>query len=259
MKQALVSIITPTYNRAHYINVLYEFVLSQTYPNVEWIIYDDSDQVNTFLQQKTSSNIKYIHVSDRMSVGQKRNALIEKASGEFIVQFDDDDFYAPEYITKLMGKMLSDDLDFILFSGFFCYHLDLNFVGYYRTHLKKGPAYQFNKNGITSVLLEKQNIPLIHFCYGWTYFFKKEVWLKQPFTSINVFEDRSFLISAIQNKFKVYFYEDQIGIAAHSVHKKSSSVCYPQNLIPDFMANHFFGSNMAQMLKLRKSALDSNV
>ena len=204
------------------------------------------------------SNFQDIHSSERLSVGQKRNELIKQASGDFIVQFDDDDFYAPQYIETLMNKMEKEEADFIVFSGFFCFHLDLNIFGYYKTYLKKGPAYQFTKSGVNLVALEKQNIPLIHFCYGWTYFFKKKVWLNQGFADANVFEDRMFLMKAMQDNFKVYFYEDQDGIAAHSVHKKSSSVCFPQYLIPNFVATHIFGSDNNGMLKLKDAALISS-
>lgn len=255
MNYPLVSIITPTFNRSSFVNVLYDFVQAQTYPNIEWIIHDDSEEINEFLSQNSSSKIKYIHSAERLSVGKKRNELIKLASGDFIAQFDDDDFYSPEYIQTLMNKMMQENVDFIIFSAFFCFHLDLNLFGYYKTHLKKGPAYQFNRNGIKFLALESQNIPLIHFCYGWTYFFKKEVWVNQDFADINVFEDRTFLMKAIQDNYKVIFYEDQSGISAHSVHKKSSSVCFPQYLIPDFLVNNLFGAKKNEILRLREIAL----
>jgi hypothetical protein len=65
----------------------------------------------------------------------------------------------------------------------------------------------------------------------------------------------------VQGKLGEVEFTPSVGIArkVELPYKKSSSDCYPQNLIPDFMVNHFFGNNMAQMLKLRKIALDSNV
>jgi hypothetical protein len=66
------------------------------------------------------------------------------------------------------------------------------------------------------------------------------VWKKSSFQSINVFEDRSFVIDAIKNKFKISFYEDKDGLAFHSVHKRSSSVCFPQFVLPPHLLQKIF-------------------
>ena len=47
MKQALISIIIPTFNRAHLIGETLDSVLAQTYPNWECIIVDDGSTDTT--------------------------------------------------------------------------------------------------------------------------------------------------------------------------------------------------------------------
>lgn len=249
MNRPLVSIITPTFNRSFFLNLVFECVLSQKYKNIEWIILDDSDSADSSFKNKVAKNIKYIHSDKKLSVGEKRNHLINKSSGEFIVQFDDDDFYGPEYISTLMNVIESKKADFVLMAGFYCLHLDKKILGYYKTQVKKGLAFKFHKEGIDIVALEKQNIPWIHLCYGWSYFFKKDVWKKSSFNQVDVFEDRGFLMDAVKNKFQVIFFEDTEGIAFHSVHKKSSSVCFPQFILPPHLNKKIFEHDYVLMQK----------
>ena len=92
--------------------------------------------------------------------------------------------------------------DLVLLSGFFCHHLNAGQFGYYRTHIKQGPAFQFNRGGVEVVRLENIRIPFIHLCYGWSYIFRKQLWDGNRFEEINTFEDRQFVIAA-QQKAKV--------------------------------------------------------
>lgn len=240
MKNPLISIVTPTFNRPQFLNLVLECVLSQSYQNIEWIILDDSPSPNLNFKNKLGGNMKYIYSEKKLTVGEKRNQLIQASSGDFVIHFDDDDFYNKDYIQTLVDEAESRNADFIIMSGFYCLHLDKKILGYYKTHVKKGVAYKFFKEGIQPLLLDKQNIPWIHLCFGWAYFFKKEVWKKSPFQSVNVFEDRAFVMDAIKNQFKVSFFEDESGIAFHSVHKQSSSVCFPQFILPPHLSKKVF-------------------
>ena len=99
MSLPLVSIITPTFNRPEFLNLVLECVLGQSYENIEWIILDDSLEPNlNFMEKLTGKSFTYIHSEKKLSIGEKRNQLIEAASGEYIVHFDDDDFYNQDYI-----------------------------------------------------------------------------------------------------------------------------------------------------------------
>ena len=65
MNNPLVSIIIPTYNRAHFIGETLESVLAQTYHNWECIVIDDgstdyTDELMEFYCEK-DSRIQYYH------------------------------------------------------------------------------------------------------------------------------------------------------------------------------------------------------
>jgi glycosyltransferase involved in cell wall biosynthesis len=240
MKMPKVSIITPTFDRPHFLNLVFECVVGQSYPNIEWLILDDGPSPNLDFKNKCKSNMKYIYSETKLSVGEKRNQLIEASSGDYIAHFDDDDFYNKDYIQTLMDYLALQKADLALLSGFYCFHLDRKILGYYKTHVKKGLGFKFSKTGIQALDLDKQHIPWIHLCFGWSYIFKKEVWENTPFQAINVFEDRTFVTNAIKNQFKISFYEDEKGYAFHSVHKKSSSVCFPQFILPSHLTKQIF-------------------
>jgi glycosyltransferase involved in cell wall biosynthesis len=91
----MVSIITPTYNRATFLKNALAYFRSQNYRDIEWLILDDSLQEAPAFSDLADRNIFYERIDRKLSVGEKRNLLIEKSHGEIIVQFDDDDYYCP--------------------------------------------------------------------------------------------------------------------------------------------------------------------
>jgi glycosyltransferase involved in cell wall biosynthesis len=54
-----------------------------------------------------------------MSIGAKLNSLMELARGDVLMRFDDDDYYAPDYVERML-ELLGDD-DYLTLSGWFAY------------------------------------------------------------------------------------------------------------------------------------------
>ena len=114
----LVSIVTPTYNRRHFIPSLIKIVQSQTYPRnrMEWVVFDDGqEEVRDLFEQAISQlpTLKFIWSEDKMTLGEKRNRLNQEARGEIIVAMDDDDFYFPERVEEAV-KALQENPGFRL-------------------------------------------------------------------------------------------------------------------------------------------------
>lgn len=91
----LITIFTPTYNRAHLLNRLYASLCQQIFQNFEWIIVDDGssdnteDVVNAFISEN-KIDIKYI----RQKNGGKHRAInhgVKEAKGELFFIVDSDD------------------------------------------------------------------------------------------------------------------------------------------------------------------------
>ena len=108
-----VSVVTPTYNRRHFIPTLIELYKDQTYRHdrMEWIILDDGqDKVGDLFAEaaKTIPNLRYIALDEKLTIGKKRNRMNELARGEILVAMDDDDYYMPDRVTHVVRKFASN-------------------------------------------------------------------------------------------------------------------------------------------------------
>jgi glycosyltransferase involved in cell wall biosynthesis len=91
MKNPLVSVIIPTYNRAWTLENAITSVLDQDYPHIEPVIVDDGSEDGTRqLLDKYRDRAVILHQPNR-GVSAARNAGIRKAKGELIALLDSDD------------------------------------------------------------------------------------------------------------------------------------------------------------------------
>ncbi|MFZ4672013.1 MAG: glycosyltransferase family 2 protein [Flavobacterium sp.] len=96
----LVSIIIPTYNRAHLIEETLDSVLAQTYTNWECIIVEDGSNDKTvqvieiFISKDNRFKLLYRN-RDPKGAPTCRNIGLELAKGDYIVYLDSDDLLAP--------------------------------------------------------------------------------------------------------------------------------------------------------------------
>jgi glycosyltransferase involved in cell wall biosynthesis len=97
MNNPLVSIIIPTYNRAHLIGETLDSVFAQTYENWECIVVDDGsiDETAILLAEYCAKHTRfqYLHRPKERPKGANacRNYGFELSNGEYINWFDDDD------------------------------------------------------------------------------------------------------------------------------------------------------------------------
>lgn len=100
-----VSVIIPTYNRAHCIRDAVESVLGQTYPVKEIIVADDCSGDNTkeVLKKIKDERIRYYCLPENKGAGGARNYGVSKASGEYIAFHDSDDRWDLEKLSKQMA------------------------------------------------------------------------------------------------------------------------------------------------------------
>lgn len=109
----LVSIITPSYNCANFINETIESILSQTYRNWELIITDDcsTDNSREIIQGYCDKDkrIKLLKLSKNSGAGVARNNSIKEALGRFIAFCDSDDRWYPDKLQKQLDFMTSTD------------------------------------------------------------------------------------------------------------------------------------------------------
>lgn len=107
----LVSVIIPTYNRAHLVGDTVASVLGQTYRNIEAIVIDDgsSDDTAEVLSGRFcgDSRFKYIwQPNSERSVA--RNRGIAASAGELIAFLDSDDLWHPEKLERQVACFVDD-------------------------------------------------------------------------------------------------------------------------------------------------------
>lgn len=230
-----VSIITPTRNRQPLLPLIARCVAAQDHRDLEWLILDDSPEPWSERSGLDDPRFVYRHAADRLSIGEKRNRLIEAARGELIVHFDDDDYYAPNYVSRRVAQLTAGEWDLVGLTGFFAVHAPTGAFGYCETTRKTGFAFEFGGRGIATVSLERLNIPLLHLAYGWAYAYRRELWEAAPLRPINAFEDREFVRDAMAGGWRIGAATDRAGLAIHIVHGRSTSRSFPQYLVPPFL------------------------
>ncbi len=101
----LVSIITPTYNRANFLLETIESVLHQTYPNIEYIVLDDgsTDNSREILAQYSDRLTWETHPN--MGESRTVNKGWSKVSGDFVMIVNSDDPIYPNLVESAVAVM----------------------------------------------------------------------------------------------------------------------------------------------------------
>lgn len=102
----MITVFTPTYNRAYIINNLYQSLLAQTNFDFEWLVIDDgsTDETeqyfNSILLKENPFDITYV----KQENGGKHRAIntgVKLAKGEVFLIVDSDDFLTKDAIEKV--------------------------------------------------------------------------------------------------------------------------------------------------------------
>lgn len=124
MYNPLVSIIIPTYNRAHFIGETLGSIISQTYQNWECIIIDDGSTDNTHEviegYVKKDARFQYLHRPENLPKGGNaaRNYGFQISKGEYIQWFDDDDVMLEDFLIKKIYEF-EPTINLVICSGYF--------------------------------------------------------------------------------------------------------------------------------------------
>lgn len=106
MKEVLITIFTPTYNRGYIIKNVYESLKSQNIFNFEWLIIDDGstdgteELVKKWIEEKNPFTIRYRKINN----GGKPRAInegVKLAFGKYFFILDSDDYITNNAIYKL--------------------------------------------------------------------------------------------------------------------------------------------------------------
>lgn len=109
----LVSVIIPTYNRAHLLRRSISSVLNQTHKSIECIVVDDCSTDNTeqLISSMSDDRIRYIRMPTNSGACAARNEGILAAKGDYIAFNDSDDVWKVNKIEVQLNAMESSGAD----------------------------------------------------------------------------------------------------------------------------------------------------
>ncbi|QJB58015.1 glycosyltransferase family 2 protein [Pseudodesulfovibrio sp. zrk46] len=112
MNDSLISIILPTYNRAHFLPACLDSVFAQTYTNWELVVIDDgsTDSTVEVLEKYSDPRIVYIY-QDNQGVSAARNTGIAQCKGEYIALLDSDDEWMPKKLEIQLKYMQANGFE----------------------------------------------------------------------------------------------------------------------------------------------------
>ena len=126
----LISIITPSWNRAKFLEKLFNSLLIQKFKNFEWIVgndgsTDETDSVIRSISKRADFKIIYINSSLRIGKASLDNIMLEYISGEYVSWCGSDDFFLPdamENIFNLISKIPKDKIND--YAGIYAQNID---------------------------------------------------------------------------------------------------------------------------------------
>lgn len=107
MQPGLVSIIIPTYNRAHLLADAIRSVLAQDYPHKQLIVVDDGSQDGTRQLVGNFAGVEYIYQPNKGQAA-ARNAGLRQCRGEFVASLDSDDIWDANFLSSGLEQLRSD-------------------------------------------------------------------------------------------------------------------------------------------------------
>lgn len=116
-----VSVIIPTYNRAHVVHRSIESALSQTCKDLEVLIVDDGSTDETFDAVKPFfrfPQVRYLRHETNKGHQAARNTGIKNARGDYVAFLDSDDTWIPQKTELQLDAIRKKGADYVVLSWF---------------------------------------------------------------------------------------------------------------------------------------------
>nr|WP_276600701.1 glycosyltransferase [Nannocystis sp. ILAH1] len=230
----MISAICPTYARSDRHALLYEAFLHQDHADSELLVLDDSPEPSSFFLALDDPRVCYEHLPVRQSIGAKRNMLVARARGEVVVHFDDDDYYAPDYLAR-MAEALADD-DFVTLGEWHAWQeatatmwrWDTTRVDAAHAHVSR-TGYRWIEDmaahigGMAAYVDVDGFVESTSWGFGFSYGYRRLVWQECPFPDRNHGEDYVFSRHARTRGYRcrILSGEAWLGRCVHVVHVAS--------------------------------------
>jgi len=250
-----VSIITPTFDRGGYHASLYASFKRQDHPQKELLVWDDSPVPSPFFTTLDDPEVRYFHSVERYSIGEKRNLLAERADGEVIAHFDDDDYYKSNYLSFMLGALGEHDL--IKLGGWFVYSVPHQALFYWDTtcvsplHFSVDGQRDLEMISVAAASADEQAVwrERNMLGYGFSYVYRKSLWQDIRFAHVSHGEDLDFALRSHAAGAHLSILNDLEGVVLYIRHARDSSRTMPQYQLPPFMLRAIFDEDALALLR----------
>ena len=113
----MVSILVPVYNSEKYLRQCLDSIVNQTYKDLQVVIVDDGSKDNSLsICREYADKYEFIEVYHQGNAGvaSARNALLDKARGDYTIFIDSDDWIELDMIEGLLHYIAEYDLDIVI-------------------------------------------------------------------------------------------------------------------------------------------------
>jgi glycosyltransferase involved in cell wall biosynthesis len=225
----LVTCIMPTRDRPLFVVEAVKNFLAQDYPRKELVVVDDGENpVGALLPD--DDRIVLVRLREALTVGEKRNIACERASGEIIAHFDDDDWYP--------ASRLSTQVNALLERG-------AAISGTSRLHFldaRGGRAWLYSRPGACWVA-------------GSTLVYRRSYWREHHFAPVSIGEDSRFLASGGKAVALVDIADPSLCVAM--IHNRNTSPKRPAAPLWRPVALHTLRLLLGDRLRAYREALEA--
>jgi glycosyltransferase involved in cell wall biosynthesis len=183
-----VSVIVPVYNTEEYLNKCIDSILSQSFSDFECILVDDCSTDNSAeicdnYAQK-DNRIKVIHNATNKGCPLSRKIGLDKATGDFVLFADSDDWAEPAMIAELYHTIEQE-------------HLEIVFCDYYRHDADLVKQIQQGEVYLDKVTFFKHVFDHIIWGAVWNRLVSRDLYSKIVFPTDFLFEDEVITIQLV--------------------------------------------------------------
>ena len=204
----IVSIIVPVYNVKGYLKRCLDSLTQQTYEKIEILLIDDgsSDGSGAICDSyaEKHENVKVVHKNNG-GVSSARNLGLEKASGDYILFVDSDDWIERDAVENLVNVAVENNSDIVIFE----YFVDTAQTSTPNVHVHL-EGCMTNEEALYHTIMPTNR-------FAWSKMYKKSAVQDVEFDkNIHLGEDTLFACSAIAKAESVYFLAKPLKASAYS-------------------------------------------
>lgn len=222
-----ISIITPTWNQAAYIEDTIKSVLEQTYSNLEYIIVDNlsDDGTQEIVERYAASDarLRYIREADQ-GQAQAINKGLAAATGDIVCWLNSDDFYYDNQVLQKVADAFTADsgLDLLIGDAWYC-NKEKEMTQYNSSN-RNVPDWVITRWYYIvqpSVFWKRNDVRLdetYHYAFDWKFFITlfesaKIKYSEEPYSVYRMYEDNKTGQDNAKRKYEIYRLQEEIGVS----------------------------------------------